>query len=70
MPEGDLLSFGSAMLAALAVGALAYAFLYPYFSGEREKDSRLKGVIESKGRETANGPRAGDFAPQVGRQTR
>jgi tight adherence protein B len=52
MPESDLLSFGSAMLAALAVGALAYAFLYPYFSGEREKDSRLKGVIEAKGRET------------------
>ncbi len=52
MPESDLLSFGSAMLAALAVGALAYAILYPYFSGEREKDSRLKGVIEAKGRET------------------
>ena len=52
MPESDLLSFGSAMLAALAVGALAYAFLYPYFSGDREKDSRLRGVIEAKGRET------------------
>jgi tight adherence protein B len=52
MPESDLLSFGSAMLAALAVGALAYAFLYPYFSGDREKDSRLKGVIEAKGRES------------------
>jgi tight adherence protein B len=53
MPEADLLSFGSAMLAALAVGGLAYAFFYPYFSGEREKDSRLKGVIEAKSRETA-----------------
>ena len=39
---------------------------YPYFSGEREKNSRLKGVIESKGRETATAPRTGDFAPQVG----
>jgi tight adherence protein B len=38
------------MLAALAVGALAYAFLYPYLSGDREKESRLKGVIEPKGR--------------------
>jgi tight adherence protein B len=52
MSESDLLSFGSAMLAALAVGALAYAFLHPYFSGEREKDSRLKGVIEPKGRDS------------------
>lgn len=52
MPESDLLSFGSAMLAALAVGALAYAFIYPYFSGERERDSRLKGVIEPKRRES------------------
>lgn len=54
MPESDFLSFGSAMLAALAVGALAYALLYPYFSGDREKDSRLKNVIESKGRETVS----------------
>ena len=52
MSESDLLSFGAAMLAALAVGALAYAFLYPYFSGEREKESRLKGVIEPKGRDS------------------
>ncbi len=52
MSESDLLSFGAAMLAALAVGALAYAFLHPYFSGEREKDSRLKGVIEPKGRDS------------------
>ncbi len=51
MSESELFSFGSAMLAALAVGALAYAFLHPYFSGEREKETRLKGVIESKGRE-------------------
>jgi tight adherence protein B len=51
MAESDLLSFGSAMLAALAVGALAYAFFYPYLSGDREKDSRLKSVIQSKGRE-------------------
>jgi tight adherence protein B len=48
MSESDLFSFGAALLAALAVSALAYAFLFPYFSGEREKDSRLKGIIEAK----------------------
>lgn len=48
MSEANLVSFGAAMLVALAVGALAYAFLYPYFSGEREKESRFKGVLEAK----------------------
>ena len=42
------LSFAAAMLAALAVGALAYAFLQPYFSGDREKDTRLKELTEPK----------------------
>jgi tight adherence protein B len=40
------------MLAALAVGALAYVFLQPYFSGDREKDSRLKELTEPKGRDS------------------
>jgi tight adherence protein B len=48
MSEANLVSFGAAMLAALAVGALIYAFIYPYFSGERGKESRVKGVIEPK----------------------
>jgi tight adherence protein B len=36
------------MLAALAVGALAYAFLYPYFSGERESETRVRNVVNPK----------------------
>jgi tight adherence protein B len=48
MSEADLLSFGAAVLAALAVGALAYAFLFPYFSGDREKESRVRGIVEAK----------------------
>ena len=35
-PLGDGNGFGTALLAALAVGALAYALLYPYFSRNRE----------------------------------
>ncbi|MEO8421107.1 MAG: type II secretion system F family protein, partial [Hyphomicrobium sp.] len=52
MSETDLVSFAAAMLAALAVGALAYVFLQPYFSRDREKDARLKGLTEPKGRES------------------
>ena len=48
MFEGQLVTLGSALLAALAVGALAYTLLYPYFSSEREKDSRIKSVVESR----------------------
>jgi len=40
------------MLAALAVGSLAYVFLQPYFSGDRESESRLRGLTEPKGRES------------------
>ena len=36
------------MLAALAVAALAYAFLYPYLSGEREQGARVRGIVETK----------------------
>jgi tight adherence protein B len=39
------------MLAALAVGALAYVLLQPYFSENRESESRLKSLTETKGRE-------------------
>jgi tight adherence protein B len=51
MSEADLVSFAAAMLAALAVGSLAYVFLQPYFSENRESQSRLKGLTEPKGRE-------------------
>ena len=52
MSETDLVSFAAAMLAALAVGSLAYVFLQPYFSGDRESESRLRGLTEPKGRES------------------
>ena len=48
MSESDLVAFGAAMLAALAVGALAYAFLYPYVSSERESETRVRNVVNPK----------------------
>jgi tight adherence protein B len=37
-----------ALLVALAISALAYAFLYPYFSGGKEQVTRVKGIVEPK----------------------
>ena len=43
------------LLAALAVGAVVYALLYPYFSGERQADKRLQGVVDGSGRRMSRG---------------
>jgi tight adherence protein B len=51
MSENDLLSFGAAALGALAVGGLAYAFLYPYFAADRETDARVRELVAPKVRD-------------------
>lgn len=48
MFDPGFVSFGAAMLAATAVGGLAYALLYPYFSPERGKEDRVKRVVEPR----------------------
>ena len=64
---GDLLSFGAAMLAALAVGALAYAFLYPYLLGDA-KGSAPERREEPKGAHRVERARAGGVTAQIGRR--
>jgi tight adherence protein B len=53
MLEGNFPAMGAAMLAALAVGALVFALLYPMFSGERQADERYKVVSENRARNAA-----------------
>ena len=36
-------------LAALAIAGAIFAFIYPYLSGERQKDKRVQGIAESRG---------------------
>jgi len=48
MSDPGMLSFGAALLAALAFGGLAYALLYPYFSSDKEQDTRVKSIVDSK----------------------
>jgi tight adherence protein B len=45
MLDPDLVTYGAALLAALAVSALAYVLFYPYLSGDREKDTRVNRVV-------------------------
>jgi tight adherence protein B len=47
MPD-DIVSFGAALLGAVAIAALAYSLLYPYLSADRETEGRVKGVIEPR----------------------
>jgi tight adherence protein B len=46
--SSDLVALSAAMLGALAVSGLAYAFLAPYFSSDREKDTRVRGIVGPK----------------------
>jgi tight adherence protein B len=47
---------GMALLAALAVGGIAYVFLYPLLSGERRSEKRMHSVQRREPRGKANSP--------------
>jgi tight adherence protein B len=53
MSEGDLTALGAAALAAFAVAALVFVLLYPYFSGERQKEVRYRVFADSGARTAA-----------------
>ena len=53
MFEGDLTALGAAMLAAFAVAALVFVVLYPYFSGERQKEVRYRVLTDNRARTAA-----------------
>ena len=42
------------LLAAVAVGAVVYALMFPYISGDRQADKRLQGVVDGTGRRMAS----------------
>lgn len=48
MLEPEQLQLGIMLLAALSVGGLAYALLFPLFSGDRQAERRLETVTENK----------------------
>jgi tight adherence protein B len=50
MFEGDLAALSAAALAAFAVAALVFVVLYPYFSGERQKEVRYRVLADNRAR--------------------
>jgi tight adherence protein B len=48
MGDADLMPLLTAMVAAIAIAATAYAVMYPYISGERIKEKRVANVTENR----------------------
>lgn len=48
MLSNELMQFGIFALAAVAIGAIAYTLLSPYFSGERQVEKRRSSVMENR----------------------
>ena len=48
MDNASLMQFGALALAALAVASLVFTIAYPYLSGEKQTEKRVKGVTESR----------------------
>jgi tight adherence protein B len=48
MLDPEMLQSGALLLGALAIGGLAYALLYPYFSGGRQAEKRVQGVTDNR----------------------
>ena len=46
----DTMQLPFMLLAAIAVSAVVYALMFPYFSGERQADKRLAGIADGSGR--------------------
>lgn len=48
MPDADLMELAVPLFAAVAVGGLIFAILYPLFFGDRESDKRLASISEGR----------------------
>jgi tight adherence protein B len=48
MPDAGLMPLLTALVAATAMAAVVYVVMYPYISGERERDKRVEDVTESR----------------------
>ena len=48
MADAGMMPLLTALVAAIAIAAMAYAFMYPYISADRMKDKRVASVSESR----------------------
>jgi len=54
MSDAEMMQMLAAALAAFAAAGVAYALFYPYFSGEREKEERMRGIVEPRSRDASS----------------
>ncbi|MCC7251109.1 type II secretion system F family protein [Hyphomicrobium sp.] len=53
MSDAGMMPLLTALIAAIAIAATAYAFLYPYISADRVKDKRVASVSEQRSKKVA-----------------
>ncbi|HUS96483.1 MAG TPA: type II secretion system F family protein [Hyphomicrobiaceae bacterium] len=53
MLSPEMIQYSAVALAALAVAGIAYALAFPYISGEKQTEKRVKSVTENRARRTA-----------------
>jgi tight adherence protein B len=53
MTDAEMMPLLTALVAAVAIAAVAYAFIYPYISADRIKDKRVASVKEQRGKKVA-----------------
>lgn len=61
MSDADLMPILTALAAAVAIAATAYAIMYPYISADRMKDKRVATVSEQRGKKVS-APSAAELA--------
>ena len=53
MADGDMMPLLASLLAAVALGAVVFALMWPYMSGDANKDKRVQSVTESRTKKVA-----------------
>jgi tight adherence protein B len=67
MLSPELMPIAIAALAACAFAAIAFVFVYPYLSGDKQKDKRVASVTDNRAKKTT-GRTAADIAAQRKKQ--
>lgn len=68
MLSAELMPFLIAGFAALAFAAVVFVFLYPYLSGDKQKEKRVASVTENRIKKTSSVRSAADIAAQRKKQ--
>lgn len=68
MADGDMIQMLVALLAAAAFAGVVFALLYPYISGDKQKEKRVASVTETRTKKSTSSRTAADIAAQRKKQ--